>query len=433
MRSFGLVVVVVEAGSPVLRWVSGQERPEAPSLHVRRDLHACDVQERGGEVQVRDDRGGRRTRSSDARPAHDERRAERLLVHPALVVPPVLAEVEALVGRVHDHGVVGETGFIQPVEDPSQIVVDRCDGPEVVLDVSLVLPPREVVAPETGRAKGLVPRSVGRVPLRLLLLGHALECCRLPLGKVRSRLRLQLQVVDVEHVPGDRHLLVRGRRSTPRVVVEQRLRLRDRLAVVLRQVIRAGHPAPMRRLVLEHEHEGLVGVAALGQPLERQVGHDVRDVTFAPARRGRVGIRVQKIRVVVRSLSGQHLPVVETGGRALEMPFPDHGGLVAGLAEQLGERDLRSVEHVRVVSHSIQMAVKPGLNHRARRGADRVGDHGPVEPHSPVREAVDVRGLVDDRAVGADGLEGVVVGEHEHDVGPIPFSRCPGLRSWLGT
>ena len=41
-----------------------------------------------------------------AGPADEQRRAERLFVHPPLVVPAVLAEIPALVGRVDDDGVL---------------------------------------------------------------------------------------------------------------------------------------------------------------------------------------------------------------------------------------------------------------------------------------------------------------------------------------
>jgi len=216
-------------------------------------------------------------------------------------------------------------------------------------------------------------------------------------------------------VPLDGHRGPPGGRRTARVVVEQRGRLRDLDVVVHREVIRAGQPLPVRCLVLVHEHERLRPVAAFVEPLQGQVGDDVGRVA------GEVGGAVGRAEpgVVVGALADQHPPVVEAGRLGLEVPLADDRRLVAGLLEQLGERLLRRVELDAVVDHPVRVAVLPRLDHRPARRADRVRHKTVMEDHPLGGQAVDLGRLVDLRAVGADRVRGVVVGEDEEDVGPL--------------
>ena len=62
-------------------------------------------------------------------------------------------------------------------------------------------------------------------------------------------------------------------------------------------------------------------------------------------------------RVVVGPLPGQDVPVVEAGGVGDEVPLADHGRLVAGALEELGEGGLRAVEAaVVVVVEAVEVA-----------------------------------------------------------------------------
>src|SRR5690606_20171763 len=53
----------------------------------------------------------------------------------ALVVPAVVAEKESLIGGVDDDRVLGEVVCIEPVEHAPDVVVDRGDTAQVILDV----------------------------------------------------------------------------------------------------------------------------------------------------------------------------------------------------------------------------------------------------------------------------------------------------------
>ena len=115
-----------------------------------------------------------RPRPDEPRPAHEQGSAERLLEDPALVEPAVLAQVEALVGRVDDDGVVGQPLVVEELQQAADPLVDGLDAAEVVVEVAVVLPAHEVLALEIGLAEGGIARLVVGVP-GLALLGRQLR------------------------------------------------------------------------------------------------------------------------------------------------------------------------------------------------------------------------------------------------------------------
>ena len=226
--------------------------------------------------------------------------------------------------------------------------------------------------------------------------------------------RFDLEIVGGHHVIADRHLLITGGERATAIVVQQRRGLRNVDAFVRHQVIGAGHPVPVWRLVLAHEQERLLSVAAVPQPIQRKIGDDVRHVALdLLVTRG-----CSEIRVVVVPLTRQHLPEVEALRLGAQVPLPDHRGLVPGSLQHLIERRLRHVERIPrpVVDLAVDVAVLAGEHHRAAGGTDRIGAEAVQEDRAFISDPVDVRSLIDARAVGRDGLSGVVVGENEDDV-----------------
>ena len=92
--------------------------------------------------------------------------------------------------------------------------------------------------------------------------------------------------------------------------------------------------------MLAHYEEGFFLVPAVLQPFESDVGDDVRCIS------GDFFYTVGGVHsgVVVGTLSLQHLPEVETGGVAFEVPFSDHRGLVSTFLKQFRKGLLSSVE-----------------------------------------------------------------------------------------
>ena len=184
---------------------------------------------------------------------------------------------------------------------------------------------------------------------------------------------------------------------------------------------RAGLPIAVRRLVLEHQHERLVGSAIVLQPRERLVSDDVRRVAgvFLDDHFARV-VRRAHWRIVIRPLPDQDVEIIEAGRHALEVPLADHRRLVAHPAQQLRERLLRTVERRATVHQKpVQVAVLAGEDHRAAWPADRVGDVTLAESHALLRDTIHVRRPVDARAIRADRPRRVVVGENEEDIRPL--------------
>ena len=77
---------------------------------------------------------------------HDERGAEALLVHEALVEPSVLAEIEALVAGIDHEGVFQQMVLFEIVEQLAHALVNGMDNAEIVAQVVLVFPYGEVAA-----------------------------------------------------------------------------------------------------------------------------------------------------------------------------------------------------------------------------------------------------------------------------------------------
>ncbi len=310
--------------------------------------------------------------------AEHERHPERLFEHEPLVEPSVLTEEEALIGRVHHHRVVEVPAPAEPVGEAADVLVDGVHAREVVAHVHLVL------------------------PRRLLVVRQAL-------GWV-----LPLQVLGV-HVVGDPHRRPTDRRAPGRVVVVERLgegsRFGEQLAVLGLRL-----PRTVRRLVPDQHAPRIVALERL-DPVDREVGDDVGGVPLD----GAPTLGRDERRVPVVPLAGHDVPVVEpfrvVALAVAHVPLADHRGAVAGVAQLRDERRLARIDRREQGVDAVHVAVGAGEDRRARRGAQRVRDEAVVEAPPVGGELVDARCLVDDRAVAADRVGGVVVGQDEDDVG----------------
>ena len=93
-----LVIMVIEGLSPVRRFFPFQEGCERRSLHVPGDLDAAQVQSGFGIIEVLHQVVVLAPGLDDVGPTHEQWRTEGFLVHPALVVPTMLAKIPTLVG-----------------------------------------------------------------------------------------------------------------------------------------------------------------------------------------------------------------------------------------------------------------------------------------------------------------------------------------------
>ena len=196
-----------------------------------------------------------------AGPAHDERRLETFLIHPAFLRPTVFAGKKSLVGTVNDNGVAAETGFVEIGKDAADIFVQTGDGANIVLDEALVNVVDAVLAVEfSGGFEFLifaVARVIDFVPGGALGRIHYLQELRHPLLRVRCKLfgsRRHANSVSghaTEFHPHICHEWLAGG-----VVVEERWRLRESHILIIFHVACRWCAGCVRGLKLRAEQKG---------------------------------------------------------------------------------------------------------------------------------------------------------------------------------
>ncbi len=170
----------------------------------------------------------------------------------------------------------------------------------------------------------------------------------------------------------------------------------------------------MRSLVLTHEKEGLGRILVSLKKIQSQVGSDFHRIALdAPSPLGGTVVGI-----VVATLPGVDHPFVESGGIAFEVPFAINRGGVARALQEFREGDLAAIEHDAVAKEAIDMAVFSGQDAGPARAADGIGAEIIPEKSPLAGDPVDIRRLVDFRAISANGLVGVIVGEKKNDIRP---------------
>ena len=226
------------------------------------------------------------------RPADEERHAERLLVHEALVVQAVVAEEEALVAGVDHDRVAAQAGLVEVVEHAADVVVHRLHAGEVVLHVALVLPARQRVA---GQARGRVQLEVrpGQVVGRAACSRAGRRCapCSRPTASP-----------------------ARGSSSSRTARRASAFGVHGRCGALWCSIRKNG--LSFGRVVDE---------------VEREVGDDVGRVAgrCTSSRRSRCRARGRRSRP-----GRERSPSVEADRIAAQVPLADHAGVVAGLLQQ---------------------------------------------------------------------------------------------------
>ncbi|OQB39737.1 MAG: hypothetical protein BWY09_00978 [Candidatus Hydrogenedentes bacterium ADurb.Bin179] len=170
----------------------------------------------------------------------------------------------------------------------------------------------------------------------------------------------------------------------------------------------AGQPFPVRRLVLYHQHERLVPIPVMVQPVQGLVGDNVRHIPLNPFPAG----GGDEIGIIIIALAGQNGPRVKTGGVRHKMPLAEKGRLIAVLTQQFREGFLAAIEAAAVVPEPVEVAVQAGEHHRAAGAADGVRDKTVAEQGPIPGDTVDVRRggrPGQPAAIGADGVLGMVV------------------------
>ena len=246
----------------------------------------------------------------------------------------------------------GEAVVVEVIEHAADVVVDRCDDAQILLDVALVAPTDLFVLVE---------------PVR------------------HGRLEVD-DGIEVHH-PHSHGLDDFGAAGQ---VVAKCVWFGDVDVVVHREVLGARFPRSVRRLVMTEQGERLVADAV--EEVETIVGDEIGDVSAAFDDGVRSGL--QHDGVVVVALAGEHSPIVETGRvvrrTMAEVPLAEQRRLVAGGLQRLRKRPQRVVQQGVERGHAVHVVVRAGEDGGTARRADRVGAEHGVEAHPPVGDAIDV-------------------------------------------
>ena len=145
-----MVVAVIHGGAPIGWGFATEERGEASALHLRGDGEACEVEESGGEVDIEDHLGDDGIWFGDAWGGDEEWDAEGRIVHEAFIEPVMVAEVEAVIAGINNHGIFEEIVIFEVIEEAPDIIVHGGDAAEVIFDKALIFPEFESGAGEVG-------------------------------------------------------------------------------------------------------------------------------------------------------------------------------------------------------------------------------------------------------------------------------------------
>ena len=123
------IVVVINAFSPFLRALSLEEWNKRAALHIIWNFYSCSFQKSFSVVEVLDHvlliaRSG----LCHSGPLDDKRHQKRLFIHPALIEPAMIPDVEPLVRGVNHDGIVGNSHFIQRSHKGSNTFIDASHG-----------------------------------------------------------------------------------------------------------------------------------------------------------------------------------------------------------------------------------------------------------------------------------------------------------------
>ena len=159
------IVVIINAIPPFFRALSLEEWHKGAALHVIWNCYSCGFQKGFGVVEILNHVFFiARTGLCHPRPLDDQRHQKRLFVHPALIEPAMIPDVESLVRGVNYYGIVGDSHIIQCPHQGPDAFIDTSNGTEVILCVSLVFPANKVFTLEVCFLELCITRCVMVTP-----------------------------------------------------------------------------------------------------------------------------------------------------------------------------------------------------------------------------------------------------------------------------
>ena len=99
------------------------------------------------------------------------------------------------------------------------------------------------------------------------------------------------------------------------------------------------------------------------------------------------------------------------------MPFADQGRLITSLLQEFGKAELGAVEAGKIIDLSIEVGVFAGQHDGPAGGTDRIADKAVAKNQPFPPDAIQMRRLNEATVIGTHGLEGVIIGHDEENVG----------------
>ena len=395
-----------------------EQGQQAAAVHVGGDWGSGKVKEGGGVVDVL-----HHLRNVAVchrlvilgRHAHDEGCIETFLIHEALVEPSVLAHIEALVAGIDHEGVFAQSGAVEIVEQTAHIVVEGLEHLGIVAHETLVLEFLQGASRKVAAAEIDSKRIVESVVHGTLTAVEAADIGQIRVGEACGMLGVEhLHVIVHRHVVvrGDVHLLV-GSGLTSFVTVVEIVGELEGNILVFTEIFQFGKPVAVAGLFVEEEGEGalravviprLSGILKPGDGLVRQ---EIRKVSLFHMC---VAVHGDERGIVVLSLAGYDFIMVETGRRTHQVPLANEGRGIACCLEQFGHGLLAAVENaVFVVRKTVGMTVFAGYHAGSGRTAEGVRHITVDEPHTVLRNTVEVGGADMGAVIARHHLGGMVV------------------------
>lgn len=163
------------------------------------------------------------------------------------------------------------------------------------------------------------------------------------------------------------------------------------------------------------QHERLVFLPAIAQPVEGHVRNDIRHVALYAG----IAFAGDEIRVVVITLPGQNFKFIKAFGVVPKVEFAEHGRLIAIIVQDLWKSDVGRIERKDIINFPVDVGVLAGQYSCPGRCTDGIGDRRIREEHALSGEAVDIGRIDQALIVGANGLISMIITHDEYDIGAL--------------
>ena len=115
------------------------------SLHIFRNLRPGHIQEGRRIVNILNKMFVHRTWFNHTWPFNHKGHFKRFIIHPAFVIPAMVANVEPLIGAIDHNRIICQTLFFKCLHQASDTFVYTFDATQVVFRISLKFPAHQIV------------------------------------------------------------------------------------------------------------------------------------------------------------------------------------------------------------------------------------------------------------------------------------------------